>query len=303
IIVMLRSSAPPAAATLKSGSRSTSDSGASVKPAVKTATPTTASSRVPTKPISKQPSTNSHDQSATRKTPISNTLTKQSPTSTKLQSAPATTQQRVSGLPPKLTKTPSSLSLVSNAASINSIKRDSVVSRPTSTISSKPASSTTSSRLGTTSSTIQKSASATLPSARIGVKKPSPTSILTNPEKVVIPEHVPGQVDLALLVSKNNPTPLDMTPTECAHLLKTATHIRLDRSRIECLSGISTYTSITHLHLQHNSISSLKPLASLVNLRILCLASNFVSKVEGISGLKELKMIDLSGNLVNVVEI
>ncbi|ORY51446.1 hypothetical protein BCR33DRAFT_454881 [Rhizoclosmatium globosum] len=68
---MLRSSAPPAAATLKSVSKSTSDSAVSVKPTVKAVTPTNASSRVPTKPISKQPSFNSLDQSATRKTPIS----------------------------------------------------------------------------------------------------------------------------------------------------------------------------------------------------------------------------------------
>ncbi|KAI9339316.1 hypothetical protein BDR26DRAFT_387226 [Obelidium mucronatum] len=105
------------------------------------------------------------------------------------------------------------------------------------------------------------------------------------------------------MISKNNPTPSDLTPHESAVMLQHATHIRLDRSNIETLNGITHFQAITHLHIQYNFISSLKPLANLPHLRILCAEGNLISRIEGLNELQELKLLDVSKNLIQEIEI
>ncbi|KAJ3030479.1 UNVERIFIED_CONTAM: hypothetical protein HDU68_008895 [Siphonaria sp. JEL0065] len=217
---------------------------------------------------------------------------------------------RSSGLPPKLTKTASSVSMTSSASSSSvfgglagtGTRWESMSSLSASTNNSTTRPNSIPSKWGSTSSRTG-SSSTVMNSKSAGSSKTSGIQVPKRPEKFVVPGHVKGEIDLSLMISKNNPTPSDLTPQECAAMLKTATHIRLDRSNLENLSGIIEYTSITHLHIQHNYISSLAPLASLLNLRILCAAGNLISHLDGICNLTELKLLDISKNLIQDIEI
>ncbi|KAJ3074145.1 hypothetical protein HDU98_011994 [Podochytrium sp. JEL0797] len=209
---------------------------------------------------------------------------------------------------PVLLKTPSSSSVASSASSASQSQTQRLSGSRVSSVASNKSGTIGNLSAGSRVGTFIKPVSKVQPSSsRISTGKSvmngGTSSAIKKVDKFVLGEHVKGQVDLSLMISKNNPTPSDLSPEECATMLAKATHIRLDRSSIESLAGITQWPHITHLHLQHNSISCLAPLAELAQLRILCVAGNLLSRVTGLETLRELKLLDVSGNLISEIDI
>ena len=80
--------------------------------------------------------------------------------------------------------------------------------------------------------------------------------------------------------------------------LEEATHLRLDRERIESLSGdlVAQLPAVTHLYLQNNRLRRADALLGFGSLRFLTLAHNMLEHVEGFNALNHLRFLDVSHN-------
>ena len=80
--------------------------------------------------------------------------------------------------------------------------------------------------------------------------------------------------------------------------LEEATHLRLDRERIESFSGnlVAQLPAVTHLYLQNNRLRRADALLGFGALRFLTLAHNMLEHVGGFGALNNLRFLDVSHN-------